>query len=85
MRGFPGGSVVKNPPASAGDVGLIPVPGRSHMPWSNYAREPPLLSPCATTTEAPAPGITLITHHYSIPLLPLYYYQLINNVSKIQS
>ena len=23
-KGFPGGSVVKNPPASAGDVGLIP-------------------------------------------------------------
>ena len=23
--GFPGGSVVKNPPASAGDMGLIPV------------------------------------------------------------
>ena len=27
--GFPGGSVVKNPPASAGDVGLIPGWGRS--------------------------------------------------------
>ena len=30
-EGFPGGSVVKNPPASAGDLGLIPGPGRSHM------------------------------------------------------
>ena len=29
--GFPGGSVVKNPP-SAGDTGLIADPGRSHMP-----------------------------------------------------
>ena len=27
--GFPGGSVVKNPPANAGDVGLIPHLGRS--------------------------------------------------------
>ena len=27
--GFPGGSVVKNPPANAGDVDLIPGPGRS--------------------------------------------------------
>jgi len=27
--GFPGDSVVKNPPASAGDVGSIPVLGRS--------------------------------------------------------
>ena len=29
MWGFPGGSVVKNPPANAGDVGLIPGSGRS--------------------------------------------------------
>ena len=28
-EGFPGGSVVKNPPANAGDMGLIPGPGRS--------------------------------------------------------
>ena len=28
-RGCPGGSVVKNPPANAGDLGLIPVSGRS--------------------------------------------------------
>ena len=27
--GFPGGSVVKNPPANAGDVGSIPGSGRS--------------------------------------------------------
>ena len=27
--GFPGGSVVKNPPANAGHMGLIPDPGRS--------------------------------------------------------
>ena len=33
--GFPDGSVVKNPPANAGDGGLIPDPGRSHMPWSS--------------------------------------------------
>ena len=34
-RGFPGGSVVKNPPASAGGTGSSPGPGRSHMPGSN--------------------------------------------------
>ena len=50
--GFPGGAVVKNPPANAGDTGLSPGPGRSHMPRSNWAREPQLLSPCGTTTEA---------------------------------
>ena len=32
---FPGGAVVKNPPANAGDMGLSPGPGRSHMPQSN--------------------------------------------------
>ena len=32
--GFPGGTVVRNPPANAGDTGSIPGPGRSHMLWS---------------------------------------------------
>ena len=32
---FPGGPVVKNPPADAGDTGSVPGPGRSHMPLSN--------------------------------------------------
>ena len=36
VGGFPGGSVVKNPPANAGETGLSPEgPGRPHMPWSN--------------------------------------------------
>ena len=29
VLGFPGGSVVKNPPTTAGDMGLIPELGRS--------------------------------------------------------
>ena len=33
--GFLEGPVVKNPPAKAEDMGLIPGPVRSHMPWSN--------------------------------------------------
>ena len=33
--GFPGGAVVKNPPANAGDMGSSHGPGRSHMPQSN--------------------------------------------------
>ena len=33
--GFPGSTVVKNPPANAGDTGLSPGPGRSHMLQSN--------------------------------------------------
>ena len=32
---FPGGAVGKNPPANAGDMGLIPGPGRFHMLRSN--------------------------------------------------
>ena len=35
VRDFPGGAAVKNPPANAGDTGLSPGLGRSHMPWSN--------------------------------------------------
>ena len=49
--------MVKNPPANAGDTGLSPGLGRSHMPWSNWAREPQLLSLhvwslCSATREA---------------------------------
>ena len=33
--GFPGGTVVGNPPANAGDVGSSPGPGRSRMPQGN--------------------------------------------------
>ena len=36
--------MVENPPANAGDTGSRPGPGRSHMPRSNWAREPQLLS-----------------------------------------
>ena len=35
LLGFPGGAVVKNPPANAGDTGSSSGPGRSHMPRSN--------------------------------------------------
>ena len=45
-RGFPGGAVVENLPPNAGDTGSSPGLGRSHMLWSNWAREPQLLSLC---------------------------------------
>ena len=35
VLGLPGGTVVKNPPANAGDTGLSPGLGRSHMLRSN--------------------------------------------------
>ena len=59
--------MVENLPANAGDMGSNPGPGRPHMPRSNKAcvpqllslcsraREPQLLSPRATTTEARVP------------------------------
>ena len=43
-RGFPGGAVVENLPANAGDTGSSPGLGRSHIPQSDWAREPQLLS-----------------------------------------
>ena len=57
IRGFPGGAVVESLPANAGDTGSSPGLGRSHMPRSNWAREPQLLSLrdwslCSTTGEA---------------------------------
>ena len=67
FRGFPGGSLVKNPPASAGDMGSTPDPGRSYMSQSNQAhlpqilslwskvQMPQLLSLCTATTEAHVP------------------------------
>ena len=35
FSGFPGGTVVKNPPANAGDTDSSPGPVRSHMPQGN--------------------------------------------------
>ena len=35
LPGFPGGAVVENPPANAGDTGSSPGLGGSHMPRSN--------------------------------------------------
>ena len=67
-QGFPGGAVVENPSANAGDTGSIPGPGGSRMPQSSWARvpqllslhsracEPQLVSPRAAAAKAHAPG-----------------------------
>ena len=49
--------MVENLPANAGDTASSPGLGRSHMLWSNWAREPKLLSLrvwslCSATREA---------------------------------
>ena len=36
--------MVESLPANSGDMGSSPGLGRSHMPWSNWAREAQLLS-----------------------------------------
>ena len=61
LQGFPGGAVVENLPASAGDTGSSPGLGGSHMPRSDWAREPQLLSLrvwslCSATGEAAIVG-----------------------------
>lgn len=48
--GFPGASVAKNPPASAGETGSIPDPGGSPIP-GRIPHAPEHLSPYTTTTE----------------------------------
>ena len=37
--------MVRDPPANAGDSGVIPGVGRSHIPQGNEARRPRLLKP----------------------------------------
>ena len=61
LGGFPGGAVVENLPANAGDTGSSPGLGRSRMPRGNWAREPQLLnlrvwSLCSATREAAMVG-----------------------------
>ena len=57
LSGFPGGAVVENLPANAGNTGSSPGLGGSHVPRSGWAREPQLLSLrvwslCSATREA---------------------------------
>ena len=49
-QGSPGGK--KNLPANAGDMGSTPGPGGSHMPQSNKACVPQLLSLHATAGDS---------------------------------
>ena len=47
--------MLKNLPANAGDTDSIPGLGRSHMPRSNWARVPQLLSLCSGAWEPQLP------------------------------
>ena len=51
-QSFPGGTVVKNLQANAGDLGSIPSLGRSHMPRSKETHAPQLLNRCSRDQES---------------------------------
>ena len=55
LSDFLGGTVDKNLPANAGDMGSVAGPEGFHMLCSNSAPEPQLLSTCAATTEPGMP------------------------------
>ena len=54
MRDFPGGPVVKSPPANAGGISSISGPGLGRFPHSREQLSPST----APTTEAPAAAAT---------------------------
>ena len=59
MQDFPGGPVVKNPPANAGCTGSTPGPGRVHLPQGKWAcapqQERPLQQEACTSQGEKAP------------------------------
>ena len=55
--GFPGDSVVKNPPTNAGDSGLIPRPGRS--PWRRKWQPTPVFLPGKSHGQRSLAGYSL--------------------------
>ena len=66
---FPGGPVVKNPPANSGDTGSIPGQGtRSHMPMYNEARATQLLKPVYPRAHAPQQEKPLLAAPRESPL-----------------
>ena len=65
LPGFPGGAVVENSPSNAGDTGLIPGPGRSHMPRSNRAHAPQLLRLCSRASAPQLPSLRAATRESS--------------------
>ena len=54
IRDFPGGPVVKNPPANSGDMGSKLAWGSLHLPQSNKAHAPQLLR---ASSRAPMPQL----------------------------
>ena len=63
------GSVYKNLPANAGDTALVPSLGRFHMPQSNEAHVPQLLSLCSRAQEPHYPRATTTEAHSAMSSL----------------
>ena len=61
FKDFPGGPADRSPPANAGDTGSSPGPGGFHMPPSDQAFVPQLLSLRAAIAEAHGPRPVLAT------------------------
>ena len=59
-QGFSGGAVVESLTTNARDTGWSPGLGRSHMLWSNWAREPQLLSLCVWSLCPATGGATIV-------------------------
>ena len=55
QRDFPGGPVVKNPPANTEDTGSIPGPGRSHTPCNYWAAASEARGPRAQAPQEKPP------------------------------
>ena len=59
--------MVNNLPANAREKGLIPDPGRSHMPQSNYAWAPELLNLGSRAQELQLPSPYAVTTEGCVP------------------
>ena len=54
FMGFPGGTVVKNLPANAGDTGdAVSIPGLVKIPWSKKWQPTPVIVAWKTPSEEP--------------------------------
>ena len=70
--GFPGGAVVENLPANAGDTGSSPGLGGSRMPRSGWAREPQLLSLRVWSLCSAAGQAVIVRGPCTIVAVPIY-------------
>ena len=61
--------MVTNLPANAGDMGLIPGPGRSHMWKGNLTYVPQILEPvCLEPVLCNRRAVTMRSHHNRKPI-----------------